>query len=323
VRAHLLLYGTAMKSFALWLAAACLAACSSSPSDALPSGAGGGDASGTPPVATPPPPGLDAAGPGQDASPPTPPGDAATGGDAANADGGTEGGAPSCAGLAYCDDFESYDGVVKNGATLGPWKASVGGVAVMTVDTVKPHSGAKSLHITVPAGAAANGTLNQKVAAGLVKGNDLFGRAMVFYSNAGGNDLPNGVHSWTFNASGNSAASGGNVSMNLANGGTNYFLNYHPAKGNEQSVTGGKPSAGVWHCMQWQYDGSGTPPADTAKIWVDGTAVVTVTAATKWDLAAPWDSMDFGFTHYQTTTKPIDVYLDDFAVNGTMVPCPP
>jgi hypothetical protein len=32
--------------------------------------------------------------------------------------------------------------------------------------------------------------------------------------------------------------------------------------------------------------------------------------------------MQFGFTHYQTLANAIDVYLDDFAVNTAMVPCP-
>lgn len=294
-----------MKTLSLLPVALLVAACSGSSADdtILPTG--------------------DSGAPGDGAMP----SDGAGGGDSSmqgDTGGGGDGASGGCAGYAYCDDFESYPmGDVKNGATLGPWKASVGGMATMAVDNVKPHAGAQSLHITVPAGTSANGTLRQMAAAGLVPGNNLFGRAMVFYSTSGGNDLPLGVHSWIFNASGNSAASGGTVTMNVANNGNSYFLNYHPAMMlPEQSVSGGKPMGGAWLCMQWEYDGSGMPPVDEAKIWVDGTQVVDATPAKKWDFATPWTQFDFGFTHYQTTTKPVDVYLDDFALNGSMVPCP-
>jgi hypothetical protein len=197
----------------------------------------------------------------------------------------------------------------------------------MTVDTTKPYGGAKALHVTAPAGAAAHGTLNQTVAAGLVPGNDMFGRAMVFYSNAAGYGLPLAVHSWIFNSNGTSTALGGTVSMNLGGGGTKLQLNYHPVPpATEQSVQGGTMTAGAWHCVQWQYDGSGTPANDQGKVWVDGTLAVQASPPTqKWDFATPWSSFDFGFTHYQTLAAgdAVDVYLDDFALNETMVPCPP
>ena len=225
---------------------------------------------------------------------------------------------------SYSDDFEAYGGAITNGAMLGPWKASVGGTGVvMIVDGVRPHSGSKSLHITVPAGASAHGTLTQTAAAGLIPGNDMFGRAMVFYNNTGGNNLPVGVHSWLFNSSGMSTAAGGNVSMNMGGGGAKLQLNYHPpAPQVEQSVQGGMITAGQWHCIQWQYDGSGTPPHDLAKVWIDGTLAVDIPASKGWKLATPWSTFAFGFTHYQTLTNPVDVYLDDFALSGSMVPCP-
>jgi hypothetical protein len=75
--------------------------------------------------------------------------------------------------------------------------------------------------------------------------------------------------------------------------------------------------------MQWEYNGSGTPPKDEGKIWVDGKLVVDAAPpAQKWDFATPWSNFDFGFTHYQTTKNAIDVYLDDFALAETMVACP-
>ncbi len=257
----------------------------------------------------------DDGGPSADASPPVD-----GGSDGGSSDGGDAGG--GCGALAFCDGFEAYTGPV--GAKLGPWTASMGGTGTtMTVDTTKSFRGTKSLHIAVPAGPAAHATLNRKAAGGLVTGNNLFGRAMVFYSNTGGNGLPIGVHSWLFNSDGTSAAAGGAVHMNMGGGGAKMQLNYHaPAPKPEESVQGGTMTAGAWHCVQWQYDGSGTPVKDAAKVWVDGALAVDVAKAKGWDLATPWSSMDFGFTHYQTLANSVDVYLDEFAVDGAMVACP-
>ena len=238
-----------------------------------------------------------------------------------------------CGPYKYCDDFESYAaGAITNTAKLGPWVATVNGLGIaMTVDAVNPYKSSQSLHVTVPsnagmdAGGQARGTLNQKAAGGLVPGNDLYGRAMVFYSNTGANNLAIGVHSWIFNASGISTAADGGVTLNLGGGGAKLQLNYHPPlPGLESSADNGNITAGAWHCVQWQYNGSGTPPADVAKVWVDGAVQVMAAAPTyKWDFATPWDSFDFGFTHYQLLQNPVDIFLDDFALDGAMIPCPP
>ena len=81
-------------------------------------------------------------------------------------------------------------------------------------------------------------------------------------------------------------------------------------------------TAGAWHCVQWQFDGAGSPPANTAKVWVDGAVAITIAATEKWDFATPWTALQFGFTHYQTLPNPVDVFLDDFALGGAMIPCP-
>ena len=92
-------------------------------------------------------------------------------------------------------------------------------------------------------------------------------------------------------------------------------------------------TTGAWHCLQWQYDGSGAPPADVMNVWFDGVLEVHTDTTNKYSntkfptptdlkMAADWTSFIFGYTHYQTTTIPQDVFLDDFALNTTMVPCP-
>ena len=291
-----------------------LVACGSGSSPGSPVGIDSGEGVDTGAPASDAGGGKDAT-PGNDSAAPdsSPPNDASPG----------EAGLASCTGIRYCDGFESYGGAVNNGAALGPWKATVMG-STMVVDTVKPHDGAKSLHITVPAGAGTRATLNQTVAAGLVPGNNAFGRAMVFYSNTGGNGLPLAAHSWIFNSAGTSTVAAGNVTMNMGGGGAKMQLNYHPpAPLPEQSVQGGTMTAGVWHCVQWQYDGSGTPPKDDAKVWVDGVLAVEAPPSKAWNFATPWSSFDFGFTHYQTLANGVEIFLDDFALNETMVACPP
>jgi hypothetical protein len=247
-----------------------------------------------------------------------------------SADGG-DAATTGCGAYTYCDDFESYTaGAIAYSAMLGPWKATVQGTGIQfQVDAVKPHAGKQSLHITVPAepgqdaGTSARGTLNQTAASGLITGNNVFGRAMVFYSNMNGNDLPLGVHSWLFSSAGNSAIADGGVNMNMGGGGAKMQLNYHPpAPLPEQSVQGGVMSAGTWHCVQWEYDGSGAPPNDAGRVWVDGTLAVDVAKSQGWNFATPWNTFDFGFTHYQALANAVDVYLDDFALDGAMIPCP-
>jgi len=252
-----------------------------------------------------------------------------SGNDASN-DGST---CASCTGYAYCDSFESYPvGMIANNAVLGPWTATVTGTgAVMQIDTTNAYCGTKALRITVPtnagedAGTSARGTLNQTADAGLIPGNDMYGRTMVYYSNVSGNNLPFNVHSWLFSSAGNSAAADGGVNMNMGSNGAGpmMLLNYHPpAPLTEQSVTGGSITAAAWHCVQWQYDGSGNPPNDAGKVWVDGTQAVTVDKSKGWNFATPWNTFDFGFTHYEILANAVDVYLDDFALSGSMVPCP-
>lgn len=245
--------------------------------------------------------------------------DSAVASDAAG-DGGAIDAAPTgCPGLAFCDGFESYPaGPLTNGATLGAWSVSAAGVTI-AIDATSGYHGGKALHVTAPAGAAAHGYLAQKAAAGLVPGNDLHGRAMIFYANTGGNDLPLHVHSWFFLASGASTALSATAAMNLGGGGAKLQLNYSPG---DHSVQGGAMTAGAWHCVQWQYDGSGTPPANQAKVWIDGALAITIPAAQSWSFATPWSAFDFGFTHYQTLANPVDVLLDDFALSNATIACP-
>jgi hypothetical protein len=233
----------------------------------------------------------------------------------------------SCgAGISYCEDFEGYDGAIADGAQIGPWTAVVAALPI-TVDSVKPHSGTKSLHIMAPAhincgagGMPCHAYLDQKNASGVVPGDDMYGRAMVFYSNTGGSNLPIGVHSWFFSSGGHSNETNGSVSMNMGGGGNKLQLNYSPG---DVSFDDGTITAGHWHCIQWRWDASGSPPADTAKVWIDGTVAITIPASKGWKFATPWDSLNLGFTHYQTLNNSVEIFIDDFALGSAMIPCLP
>lgn len=253
------------------------------------------------------------------------------------------GSGPSCAGLAYCEDFDELpDGALANATTLGPWAVAVSGVTA-EIDATNPYHSAKSLHIIIPSGVntgsggtPSHATLTQKAGAGsgLVAGDNLFGRAMIYYSDTGSNGLPIGVHSWFFIASGTSSQLGSAASLNLGGGGAKLQLNYSPG---DKSVQGGTMTAGAWHCVQWEYDGaidsagsgsgsgsdgSGATPANVAKVWIDGSDALDIPATQGWDFATPWNAFSFGYTHYQTLTNPVEVFLDDFALDHAMIDCP-
>jgi hypothetical protein len=241
---------------------------------------------------------------------------------------GRGGDAGICSGFAYCEDFESYGGPVTRGEKLGPWTGSVGGPVTVSIDTVRPYSGKKSLHVVMPANTQASGMLSSPtVKDGLVAGNNLFGRAMVYFvgtAGDGGYGLPVHTHSMIFSVSGSSTEVGGPVNINMTGGGS---LNYQQRKGTgfELGTAGGVATTNAWHCIQWEYDGSEELPlvvADHAQVWLDGQLVSDVPKSVGWHLATPWTSFGFGLTHLQTLENPVEFFLDDFALDGAMILCP-
>jgi hypothetical protein len=252
----------------------------------------------------------------------------------------------------YCEDFEAVDaGVVVSGTKLGQWSTGIGGktdagqTAEMSVDTVKPFSGTYALHVNAPAGESTYGQLSRAtdLDAGDI-GPNMFGRMMIYFSDSalpGGSapltdsgtyGVPSGVHAWTFASSGHSAELDASVSMNIVTATPKLGLNYSPGDyGPGSSSDAGPVIAGAWHCLQWQYDGSGSPADDIANVWIDGFLQVHTDptikfgsgdAATPLKMASDWTQLTFGFTHYQTTHIPQDVYFDDFAIDNKAVPCP-
>jgi hypothetical protein len=235
--------------------------------------------------------------------------------------------AGTCADTAYCEGFESFSGPLARGDKLGPWVASVGGPVTVTVDSVRPYEGQKSLHVVMPIGGQASAMLTSAVfSGGLVHGNRLFGRAMVYFVGTPGDagyGFPVHTHSMIFSVSGSSTEVGGPVNINMAGNGS---LNYQARKGTtfELGTAGGTPSMNAWHCIQWEYDGSADVPlvvADHAQVWLDGAVVSDVPKNTNWFLATPWTSFSFGLTHLQTLVNPVEFFMDSFALDGAPIPC--
>ena len=128
------------------------------------------------------------------------------------------------------------------------------------------------------------------------------------------------MRSWLFAASG-SLGDGGAVEVDVGacEGAT---LHTNQAGLGNPVITGGVMTAGAWHCLQWQFDASASAPANAVNIWLDGTLVVSLPVAKGWTFPSPWNSFDLGFSTLKLTNS-VEVFLDDFALDGQRVPCPP
>jgi hypothetical protein len=239
---------------------------------------------------------------------------------------------PVCNGYVYCDDFESYDvdaGRLSSGHMLGPWQVQASPAATfkMTVDRVRAFSGDQSLHITFPP-SQANGMLQQSAPAGLIPGNNLYGRFMFYFAADGtdaGPNLPLHVHSRFFMTSGLNDVADAGVAMEVAASGQAtpvLGFNYWPPDHHETYAAGPTWTPNTWHCLQWALDGAGSTPAYEARMWLDGNPIVDVPPSKGWVFATPWTTFEFGFQTLQAETNAIDVSLDSFALSGERVPCP-
>jgi hypothetical protein len=240
-----------------------------------------------------------------------------------------------CTGLTYCDDFETYDAaLLERGQKLGPWSVFVGAHASVTVDTVRAYTGKKAFHVVFPP-SQSGGSLSQTAEsdAGLIPGNDLFGRAMFYFvENPGAADgglepdggvgLPVKVHSELFATSGIVTAADASTVSDIGLSDPQLFLNYFPPKHFELAIFGGTVTGNAWHCLQWQFDGSGDAAANEAHVWLDGQLIITATQSKLWAAATPWKTFSFGFGVLQPEANSIDVSLDTFALGDKMIPCP-
>ena len=146
---------------------------------------------------------------------------------------------------------------------------------------------------------------------------------MLRFSDVADAGLPQGVHSWWVTVSGPSA-DGGNAAVELGGAGALLLLRATPNAGAALSVQRGPQSslaAGAWHCVQWELDASRGPSSGVASLRVDGTRHLFVDAGSGLELPAV-SRVQVGFTYLQTSTSPVDVLVDDLALDGAPVDCP-
>jgi hypothetical protein len=214
-----------------------------------------------------------------------------------------------CTGLTYCDDFETYDAApVKGGQMLGPWSANyVGSNASVTVDSVRAYTGKQSFHVRFPPSQSGS-YLTQAAAAdaGLIAGNKMFGRSMFYFvvdpgaadgglEPDGGVGLPISVHADLFTTSGTTSTADGGTSSEIAATGQALYLNYRPPGTFERALGDGIITGNAWHCLQWEFDGSGDASTNQAQIWLDGQLVASTAQAPLWVAATPWQTFNLGF----------------------------
>jgi hypothetical protein len=217
-----------------------------------------------------------------------------------------------CAGHVYCEDFETYDaGPLKRFEKVGPWQANGG-----AIDAIRAYTGHQALH---------TGSLSQAVPDGI--GNHVFGRAMFYFvETPDGGGLPERSHSAFFRATGDyTGPDGGSVILDLAVGGktgTDMWFNYFPPHHFEVTSSGAKYTTNTWHCLQWELDGTGSPP-NQGRIWLDEQLIIDQPASKGWLWATPWKNFEFGFMDFTGGGGPFDVWLDTFALDDKMIACPP
>jgi hypothetical protein len=229
--------------------------------------------------------------------------------------------AADCQGLRFCEGFETQ---ALGKAPGAPWRSFTRGGGVLVVDGTRPFGGARSLHITAPAGNDAAAVVNQRGPALPVPGNVMFGRVMVFFAGA----PPRNTHFPLFEVQGVSTVAGNVLLRWGGNGvasprGPPFHFNYKwtlPTAAESGATSSMLVPGSRWMCVQWQYDG----PKNEARLWVDGKlqAQMTVLAARGWHFGEPWTFMQLGLQYFQPTPDAIELWLDDFALNDAMIPCP-
>ncbi|MFZ5892024.1 MAG: hypothetical protein ACOY0T_13290 [Myxococcota bacterium] len=248
-------------------------------------------------------------------------------------------GSNDCNGTLLCDDFESY----ANGSEpTGKWQTRVS-AGELAVDGARRHSGARSVRVSVQAGAGTK-TAFLKLGAPVlpVAGNVLFGRVYAYLESV----PQTSVHFTLIQAGGLVGNEGyhalyrygGQQPVTDATGfvGNQWMANYETP----DSYSGTGPSTdcwkhanrtvvpvGRWACIEWQFDG----PANTLRLWQDGKELedLTVEGAGHGCLHQvplfPWtaptfDQLELGFESYQTDEARV-LYVDDVAVADHRIGC--
>jgi hypothetical protein len=212
--------------------------------------------------------------------------------------------APSCTGTFLCDGFETY-----TGAPGAPWVAqpsnNPGGL--LQVDSTKPYSGTKSVHIKSGGGTTGGDAVTMKTTMGLPRPtNHVFGRMMTF--------LKGPWPSTHIRVMGMQAAPYQGYLLDAFAGSRGFQL---------ESLTDNFGGGGMtplvtdkWKCVEWEFNAP-TGAAVTTHVWIDGTEITPAAAGfPRVDLLDLW-------VGYTTALKsgPVEMWIDDVALGATRIGC--
>ncbi len=224
-----------------------------------------------------------------------------------------------CKVARFCDDFESY---ATGQAPTGYGLRQKGGT--LTIESSKAFSGTRSVYIKSDEGSAKTTALIN-VGRGILPlpGNVVHGRMMVYLT-----ATPQGNVHWD-NTIWSGKLPGTDVKAQYAYGGHQsgrFIVVYNPHDCNAISQT--PFPTGRWACLQWQFDG----PSMTTRLWVDGKAIADQTVVGKTNrcmdrsgaewVAPTFDNAQFGWTNYQPSPVPIEMWMDDIAIDSKQIACP-
>ncbi len=250
----------------------------------------------------------------------------AAGGTAAGAAGGTAAGGatgPGCpSGALFCEGFEAQ---TAGAAPGGTWTPTVLAGGQITVDTSRPFSGQKALHVT--------GMMNSDKAyiqtPLAITATTIFVRFMMYTA---GYPSSSGVHTRLLRigtAAGTAAGTAENsYSLSSYNGTAIEKVNsiYLRDTGTHFNDAGNKNR---WICWEFEIDKTGGAGKVTPHIWVDGRQLSLSVAgsATHGKTSPSWDPIPIevlvmGLDGFQPDPVRADFWIDDLVVNSQRVGCP-
>ncbi len=230
-----------------------------------------------------------------------------------------------------CEGFEGHRPDAAPGA---PWRASTYEGAVV-VSEARPFGGARALRATVAPGAGYRRAFVELTGAPVfpAAATGLFGRMMIWTAAL----PPSAVHFDFIEAEGRLAGTTtdavyryGGMGKLLANysAWTSQGLTADCAKGSGASLPVAR-----WTCVEWQFDGA----RNALRFWMDGQPVDALAVEGKGDTcvggkeggdgdgiwrAPPFSALRLGWQHHQTSSTPVELWIDDVAVAPRRLGCP-
>lgn len=215
------------------------------------------------------------------------------------------------------DDFEAN----KVGRPPAGWTISInpGTAGTVAIDDTRAFSGTLSVHVATPAGGRGQTFITRALAA--LPGNTFFGRMMIWVS-----ATPKDVHWDNIRGSGSLPGTTRQAWYNYGGGGTGAMLaNYYTNGSDCWKTSTTMLPVGRWTCVEWRFDGA----HNAMGYWLDGQPVSDLSVATHGDgcagtnlwQAPRFDRLSLGWYNAQTSSIPIDMWIDDVAIGATRIAC--